>query len=123
MTIVYVRSYSKEKRNVATVDEQEQVVCDYARSKGYRIVQVFKDEQQSGSSFNRPAFQEMIKYCTSNKGKLKYLMVTSSSRLANHQRELQRLRFFLRKLGVRMISIETSLVESVPKTPEMAYAQ
>lgn len=62
---------------------QETRCREYARHKGYEVVEVFRDEGISGSLINRPSMQEMLKFLKAHKKKQEHLvLIDDISRLA-----------------------------------------
>lgn len=53
----------KERRenDSMSIETQKSILCDFVRSKGWNIKKVYVDDGYSGTNFNRPAFQDMIK--------------------------------------------------------------
>lgn len=103
--IIYLRDYQKEKVNIYKINQQEEAIKSFAQEYGYRIVEVFREDNVSAKTFDRPVFQEMITYIRSNKGKIKFLIVTNEDRLSINPSGLERFRQFLRRNGIKIISI------------------
>lgn len=119
--IIYIRVYFKEKLNKYSLDSQEKACLDYALENGYRVLKVFKEENISAKSFNRPQFQAMIDYIKSNKWKIKFLIVSDVQRLSTDSAGLQRLRHFLRLNGIKLISISQSMLKYTDKQAKQAH--
>jgi DNA invertase Pin-like site-specific DNA recombinase len=109
--VAYVRDYKKESKNVYSIEEQEKAIGDYCAKNGYMILEVFKESNVSAKDFNRPVFQEMLKYFKENKYRVKCLIVSDHTRLSTNTTGFQKLRFFLRGKGVRLISIVQFLLK------------
>jgi len=61
--LIYCRVSSQQQvLNGNGVDSQEKLCRDYCRSKGYEVVNVFKEKGVSGGIFDRPAMQELLEY-------------------------------------------------------------
>ncbi len=113
--IIYIRVSSKETLNSYSLDTQEKACTDYALEKGYRVLEVFREQIGSGKSFNRPQLQAMIEYCKLNRGKVKFIMVSNINRLSTDKSGLSRLRFFFKRNGITLFSIADSMIKYVEK--------
>lgn len=103
--IVYIRNSMKEKKNIYSLDEQEKAISDFASEWGYRILEVFREENASGKTFDRSAFREMVRYIKANRWKIKFLIVTDLWRLSTDRNELERFKRFSRSNGIEVVSI------------------
>jgi len=113
--IVYVRSFKKESINIHNLEEQEKAITDFASDNGYRIIKVFREENISAKTFERPAFKEMMEYIKSNKWKVKFLIVIDVQRLSTNPAGMARLRRFLKLNGIKLISIVHSMLKYTGK--------
>jgi len=113
--IGYIRSYKKERLNTLSTEEQEKLITEFAEKRGYRILKIFKEENISGSSFERPAFKMMLEYIKQNKYKVKFLLVADSQRLSNNASDFMRFKWFLRKQLITLISVVKTLVRDAEK--------
>lgn len=113
--IIYVRTYKRESNNLYSLDEQENAIANYAHEKGFRIVKVFREDNVSAKTFERPAFKEMIEYIKSNKWKIKFLIVLDVGRLTTQQGGLQRMRKYMGSQGIKIISILQTLLKYTDK--------
>lgn len=113
--IIYVRSFNKESLNIYGIDEQEKACIEFVRKNNGRVLQVFKEENRSAKSFDRPQFQEMIEYIKANKWKVKFLIVADIKRISTDQSGLWKLKYFLKRNGIRLISIANSMAKYTGK--------
>lgn len=113
--IVYVRFFKKESLNIYSLEDQEQAIRDYASEYGYRILEVFREDNQPSKSFDRPAFRAMVNYVKENPWKVKFLIVTDRTRLSTQTTGMHELRQFLRKNGIKLISIVESMLKYASK--------
>src|SRR3989338_5643317 len=116
--IVYIRVYNKESKNMYNLNEQEKACVNYALENGYSVLKVFREENISARSFDRPQFREMIEYIKSNKWKMKFLIVSDLERLSTNQVGLWKMKQFLRSNGIRLISIVHSMLKYTWKQPK-----
>ena len=105
VAIVYLRTSKRERKNLYSLDEQEKAISDYASENGYSIVKVFREENASAKTFDRPAFREMVRYIKANKWRVKFILVTDLWRLSTDRDELERFRRFSRLNGIKVVSI------------------
>lgn len=58
----YCRVSTDNQKEEGTIEIQVNALTDYATSKGYELIEIFKDEGVSGGLENRPALAEMFTY-------------------------------------------------------------
>jgi DNA invertase Pin-like site-specific DNA recombinase len=116
--LVYVRAYSKESLNIYGLAEQEKAITDFALKQGYRILEIFREQNLSARTFNRPAFRELMEYLKSHRWKVKFILVSDFTRLSTNKEELKRLRSFLRLEGIKVISVVGSMLRNSGKQPK-----
>ena len=109
--VAYLRCYSRESTDGHILDEQEKAIREYADKNNLHVAGVFREEGHPGKDLNRPAFQEMMTYCRLNRRRIRFLIVCNSNRLTTDQQALPRLRSFLRKMGIRIISLEQAILQ------------
>ena len=63
LTALYLRlSRDDEKESESeSISNQREFLTDYARQNSFNIVEIFIDDGYSGTTYDRPAFQQMIK--------------------------------------------------------------
>ena len=66
-TALYLRLSDEDKLKVDNLSEsiknQEIMLKDYAKEKGYEVVSIYNDEDWSGSDDTRPGFNKMLEEC------------------------------------------------------------
>lgn len=67
--ILYVRVSTEEQIKGYSLDAQEEQNTEFAKSQGYEVVKIFREEGISAKNLNRPVLQEMIKWGYANKDK------------------------------------------------------
>lgn len=97
-----------DKMESDSIRNQKDLISDYAKQKGIRIVEEYVDDGYSGTNFDRPAFQRMMEDV--KKKKINCIIVKDLSRLGRNYIETGR---YLEKifpfLGVRFIAINDHL--------------
>lgn len=58
----YCRVSTDNQKEEGTIEIQINALSDYAKSKGYELIEIFKDEGVSGGLENRPALADMFTY-------------------------------------------------------------
>lgn len=115
MTIVYVRAYNKESKNIFGAIEQEEAIRNFASKSGYNILEVFREEGESGKTFNRPAFQKMVEYIRSHPRKVKFLVVSDITRISTSRDGLRSFKKFIRCNDIKLISLAESMARYIVK--------
>lgn len=101
--VIYAR-YSSDLQKKTSIDDQVRNCRNYAKGLGLDISAIYEDKAISGTSTNRPAYQQML--ADAEAGVFSVLITDDLSRLgrdlANNMTALNQLKFF----GVRVVSIE-----------------
>lgn len=103
MNIVgYVRlSRDEDKENYSSIENQQQLIREYAKSKGLVVSKMYIDDNYSGYTFDRPDFQEMKKQLKS--GNIDIIIAKDLSRIGRHSAWTQIFIEEVQKLGKRII--------------------
>jgi len=81
--IIYCRvSSMAQVRKGGGLGSQETRCREFAKHKGYDVVEVFKDEGATGSIINRPGMQAMLTFLRSHKREEHFVIIDDISRLA-----------------------------------------
>lgn len=81
--VIYCRVSSKKQVTEGHGLESQETRCrEYAKHKGYDIIQVFHDEGISGSLINRPGMHELLAFLSKNKKMEPIVLIDDVSRLA-----------------------------------------
>lgn len=117
--IIYIRSFNKESINTYSVESQEKLIKEFLSKNNCRILETFIDENLSGKSFNRPAFQEMVNYLKENKQKIKFLVVSDKTRLfSSNKNNLRKFNFTLKKYRIKPVYITEFMLKSKKRKRE-----
>ena len=117
--VSYLRVSTREQANRGGREEgfsipaQRDANKKKARSLGAEVVKEFVERGVSGTSTNRPALQEMLKYLEEEAEQIDYVIVHKVDRLARSRRDDAILNARFEELGIRLISTS----ENIDQTP------
>lgn len=104
--VAYIRvSDQRQAIDGNSLVTQERIVRTHANHEGYHIDHIFVEPGESAKTDHRPALQEMLKYCTANKGRIAVLIVPKIDRLARNTYDYTGLKVRLLQLGIRIESV------------------
>ena len=111
----YKRLSKEDGHDVSySIENQKQILQDFARREGYRNTQFFVDDGVSGTTFQREGFQHVQKMVED--GLIGTIIVKDLSRFGREQVEMGRLtQIVYPSLGVTFISIQEN-VNTAAKT-------
>ncbi len=94
----------ESRRESSSISSQRRLLMSYAKEHDFSIVKEYSDEGWSGTTFDRPAFQEMIQDI--KKGKINLILTKDLSRLGrNYIVSGQYTEFFFPSMNVRFIAV------------------
>lgn len=109
--VIYTRYSSHNQRDCSI--EQQVADCEiFARQNNLRVVKVYADRHLSGTTDNRPQFQQMLK--DASHGHWAYVICWKIDRFARNRYDSATYKFRLKKAGVRVLYAK----ESIPDGPE-----
>lgn len=107
--IIYSRVSTDEQADKGfSLDHQLEVLTNFCKVKDLRIARHFQ-EDYSAKTFNRPAWQELEQYVSSNRQSIEKVLFTRWDRFSRNAPEAYRVLAKFRKLGVDINSIEQPL--------------
>jgi len=86
-----------------SIENQRAMLENYANEKGWNIFKAYIDDDISGTTFDRPSFNEMMKDIEN--GKINCVITKDLSRLGRNYIEAGRYRELFKEYGVRYIAI------------------
>ncbi|HVT12605.1 MAG TPA: recombinase family protein [Fimbriimonadaceae bacterium] len=111
--IAYIRvSTDRQAKDGTSLVTQERRVYENVARKGYDFDRLFVEEGESAKTDNRPVLQEMLAYCAKNRGRIKVLIFPKVDRFARYAEDYHYLKGYLRKLGIRVESIDEHFDDS-----------
>lgn len=109
--VIYTRYSSHNQRDCSI--EQQVADCEiFARQNNLRVVKVYADRHLSGTTDNRPQFQQMLKDAAH--GRWAYVICWKLDRFARNRYDSATYKYRLKKHGVRVLYAK----ENIPDGPE-----
>ncbi|MCL2797650.1 MAG: recombinase family protein [Firmicutes bacterium] len=108
-TVIYAR-YSSAGQTEQSIEGQLRVCKEYAERNGYFVIGEYVDQATTGTSDNRPQFQQMLQ--DARKGEFKYVLVYRLDRFARNKYHSVVHKHNLGKLGVKVISATEAISDS-----------
>jgi len=105
---LYVRVSSGEQNTGA----QERALREYVLRRGWKLLQIYRDQGVSGASSNRPALNELLKAC--RRGSVDVVVVWKFDRFARSLKQLMSGLEMCRALGIDFVSVTESIDTSLP---------
>lgn len=94
----------ESRRESSSISSQRRLLMSYAKEHDFSIVKEYSDDGWSGTTFDRPAFQEMIQDV--KKGSINLILTKDLSRLGrNYIVSGQYTEFFFPSMNVRFIAV------------------
>lgn len=113
--LIYTRvSTDRQAEEGYSLNEQETTCRQHAQRLGYTVLGEFREEGVSGTSINRPKFQEMLFQCSENKN-IQAIMVIHTDRFARNTLEHLQVKAILQKYSIRLISVNQPMIDSSPE--------
>jgi len=103
MVVAYYR-YSSSSQNEASIEQQREMVHQWAKSQSLVVVNEYEDAAKTGTNADRPGYQLMLRELP--KIKPAYVAVWKNDRLARKRTELILVKQTIRKAGARVHYIE-----------------
>ena len=108
---IYSR-FSSHNQKEESIDAQIKACTEYAKEKGFRIVDIYSDSAKSGTNADRKEFQKMIKDSAENK--FKYLLIHKLDRFSREKYDSVVYKRNLKMNGVTL----TLVIENLDSSPE-----
>lgn len=109
--VIYVRVSDQSQVDGTSLDTQEQICRDYAAKEGIKVVRIFREEGVSAKTLDRPQFQLMMEYLSTEK--VQALITYKTDRLSRNLSNQLLVINDLREHGVEY----HSATENVNNTP------
>ena len=107
--VAYAR-FSTDMQREESIDAQFRAIREYCQRNDIVLVNFYQDEGISGTSDDRPAFQEMIK--ASDAGRFDYVVVHKLDRFSRSKYDSAIYKRKLKENGVRVLSVLENLDDS-----------
>ena len=112
--IIYTRVSTDEQANGYSLRAQKEELERFAAQKGIQVIGHYEDDA-SAKSFNRPEFQNLLKYLKKNKGKVNYLLVSKWDRFSRNATESLVMIRTLESMQVEVNAITQWIDFSIPE--------
>jgi site-specific DNA recombinase len=111
--VIYCRVSSEDqiRRNVQNLPTQERKCKDFARAEELDVLRVFVDEGKSARTTDRPALQELLKFCRASRGKVSHVIVADLSRLARSVTDQGVLMALLSGMKIELRSVDEPMLD------------
>ena len=109
---IYARVSSDKQDVDLSISAQLRALIQFAEAQGHQVVRQFVDEVESGRSIHRAEFQEMISLARRKPPPFQAILVWKLSRFARNREDSILYKSFLKKQGVKVISINEPLDDS-----------
>lgn len=110
--LVYIRVSTTEQASTLSLPTQEKACRDYCGRHGYEVDRVFTDAGESAKTADRPAFNELLRYCREQRGRVKVVVVYALTRFARNSTDHHTVAALLRGLGVTLRSVTEPIDDS-----------
>ena len=107
---IYAR-YSSENQRDASIEDQIELCRRYAASQGWQVVSVFNDRAISGTTLERPGYQDLL--AEARRGKFDVLVVEALDRLSRKLSEIARLHDELQFTRIGLHAVSTGRIETM----------
>ena len=109
--ILYCRVSSDEQAEGCSLDEQERQLRAYCTSKGYNVIDVYREDYSAQYfDMNRPEFKKIYDYCRKNRGRVDKILFLRWDRYSrNVEFAFAYKRKFYDELGVELNTIESPI--------------
>lgn len=107
---IYAR-YSSANQSDASIEDQVELCRRYATSQGWDIVATFDDRAISGTTVQRPGYQDLL--VEAQRGKFDVIVVEALDRLSRKLSEIARLHDELQFRRIRLHAVSLGRIETM----------
>jgi len=104
IAVIYTRVSTAEQTETESLNQQERFCRDFAAKRDLEVDRVFVEAGESAKTASRTQLLNMLNYCKTSKGRIKYVIVWKVDRFARRAEDHLTLRAILMKLGIQLIS-------------------
>jgi len=109
---IYCRFSSKNQEGGFSIEAQQSACTEFANKQGWTIHKIFIDRAQTGTSDDRDSFQEIMGLAAQDPPQFQVILVHKLDRFARNRYDSIKYKYFLRKRGIRVISVTQPIVGS-----------
>lgn len=101
----YIRVSSEEQVSNFSLANQEDYCRKEAKSRGFEVIKVFREEGVSAKTLNRPQLISLLEECRKNKREISALFIYKIDRISRDTYDYLAVKKKLAEYGIRMISV------------------
>ena len=103
--LLYARvSTDKQAQKELSIPAQLEMMTQYARKSGWKIIGRYVDRGESARTANRPELKRLIQHCRENKG-VDIVLVHKIDRLSRNLIDYATIKAILKQKGIRLVSV------------------
>ena len=114
-TVILYARVNRKERAKSKLALQEKMMRLYCTSHKINVAAVYKDIA-GGSSFDRPAFTELLEYAAQNKEAIDFLCVANIDRFSRNFPEAVLMEQRLNEMGIKVMAISQPKLSFAAKT-------
>lgn len=104
--VAYIRVSSlRQVEEGGSLESQTKLVNGHVETHRYKLLRLFTEQGESAKTDQRPALQEMLRFCRDRKSAVRVVIVPKIDRLARNVTDYTNLKLQLSRLGIRLESI------------------
>jgi site-specific DNA recombinase len=116
--VIMSRVSSDEQAKGFSLGVQFEQLTNYCKRKDIEVVAHYK-EDHSAKNFNRPEFQNFLRFAKKNKKTIDYLLVTTWDRFSRNVTDSFLMIRQLKEMGIEVQAIEQPIDFSIPESKAM----
>ena len=116
--VIMTRVSSEEQAKGFSLGVQFEQLTNYCKRKDIEVVAHYK-EDHSAKNFNRPEFQNFLRFAKKNKKTIDYLLVTTWDRFSRNVTDSFLMIRQLKEMGIEVQAIEQPIDFSIPESKAM----
>jgi site-specific DNA recombinase len=110
--VIYTRVSTKDQADNLSLPVQEKACLEYCRREGYEVDWVFSEAASAKTAEKRDQFQEMLRYCQRNQGKIYAVVVYAMTRFSRNLPDVIQVAFLMKQVDVVLRSATENIDET-----------
>ena len=107
--VIYCRESDKGQSGGHSTETQERMCRDYAKNRKIEVVDVYIEQKSWKEMKDRHEFKKALTYIKERK--IDYLLVTNTDRFARNAKDHSDVKYFLKNIGSKLLSVTQSFTE------------